>query len=91
MGMMPEGRWVPGTMIPEYPADDSNATRTPAIPAQRDGFDSVVLLDGETAREFVRYLNTYPLSSLRFAIDDGGIKVKVNGGSWSPPIGKVEL
>lgn len=28
--------------------------------------------------------------SLRIAIDDGGVKFKVNGGTWSPAFGKKE-
>jgi hypothetical protein len=28
--------------------------------------------------------------SLRFAIEEGAIKIKVNEGVWSPPLGKVE-
>jgi hypothetical protein len=27
---------------------------------------------------------------MRFAIDDGGIKVKINEGVWSPPLGEIE-
>lgn len=30
------------------------------------------------------------LHTLRVAIDDGGVKFKVNSGTWSPPLGKVE-
>lgn len=28
--------------------------------------------------------------SLRVAIDDGGVKFKLNGGTWSPAFGKLE-
>lgn len=31
-----------------------------------------------------------PIYRLRFAIDDGTIKVKANEGAWSPPYGHVE-
>ena len=27
---------------------------------------------------------------MRFTIDDGGVKVKINEGVWSPPLGEIE-
>lgn len=31
------------------------------------------------------------IHSIRFSDDGGGIKIKVNGGTWSPPMGTVEV
>lgn len=27
---------------------------------------------------------------MRFAIDDGGVKIKINEGVWSPPLGDIQ-
>lgn len=43
----------------------------------------------ETFHQIQRYMmkSTLPLR-LDIAVDEGGVKFKVNGGMWSPPIGK---
>ena len=42
----------------------------------------------EEIRQAISPLGTH---TLRFSISDGGIKLKVNAGVWSPPLGEVEV
>ena len=39
----------------------------------------------------VKAITRNGVHSLRFSVDGGGIKIKVNGGTWSPPMGTVEV
>lgn len=43
----------------------------------------------EIFHQMQRYMvkSTLPLR-LHIAVDEGGVKFKINGGLWSPPIGK---
>ncbi len=53
--------------------------------------DPIIKLDGVEVEHLIDALeSTQLIHTLRFAIDDGGVKVKINWGMWSPPLGKVE-
>lgn len=58
--------------------------------------EPIVILTGEDLQCFLNMMedaahlaDTQGVRSIRFAID-GGLKVKVNGGTWSPPIGRID-
>lgn len=50
--------------------------------------DSVIEVDAETAQQLAEYLASTTRGA-RFAIDDGGVKVSVDRGVWTPPLGSV--
>ena len=56
--------------------------------------DPVVLITDTELIEFLYLLrliiNRHHTGSLRFAIDEGGLKVKVNGGTWTYKYGVIE-
>lgn len=53
--------------------------------------DPIIKLEGSEMEQLIDELEaTQLVHTLRFAIDDGGVKVKINSGMWSPPLGKVE-
>jgi hypothetical protein len=47
--------------------------------------------DTETIQMIARALNTPSIHTLRVSVNDGGVKFKINGGVWTPPLGKVEV
>ena len=51
----------------------------------------VKIEDKETIASVQRALTAQPVHSLRVSVDDGGVKFKINGGVWSPPLGEVEV
>lgn len=51
----------------------------------------VKIEDASTIDEIRRAINSPRTHTLRFSVDDGGVKIKVNQGVWSPPLGKVEV
>jgi hypothetical protein len=64
------------------------------------GFDEIVLMEGDALAAFLvnmdmvcnayfRQGNTPGVYQLRFAIDEDGLKVKVNDYSWSPARGRM--
>lgn len=54
--------------------------------------EPIIKVDGEELRSLLDGLKWAEgtIHSLRFAIDGDCVKVKINGGTWSPPLGKVE-
>lgn len=58
--------------------------------------DPIIKVEGEELESLLRMLSVDPIArvfnirSLRFAIDGDCVKVKINHGVWSPPLGKVE-
>ena len=47
--------------------------------------------DTPTIEEIRRAINSPRTHTLRFSVSDGGVKIKVNQGVWSPPLGEVEV
>ena len=56
--------------------------------------DPIVKVTGEDLLYLIRRLmweqEQGSLHTLRVAIDDGGVKFKIGGGIWFPPLGEVE-
>jgi len=58
------------------------------------GFDEVIIFEGDTLTHFLMYMQACirdeKTHRLRFAIDEGGLKVKVNDYVWTSAFGKRE-
>jgi hypothetical protein len=56
--------------------------------------DPIIKVDGKELESLLDQLRDdgdgYRIWSLRFAIDGDCVKVKINSGTWSPPLGGVE-
>lgn len=59
----------------------------------KQGLGDIVVLRGQAMRDLIEHLQAAEgggAYELRFAIDDGGLKVKINNLTWSVPLGTVE-
>ena len=54
--------------------------------------DPIIKVEGKTLTRLLDALLIDPtdIRTLRFAIGGDCVKVKINGGTWSPPMGEVE-
>ena len=59
--------------------------------------DTIIILDAVQARSLLdalkqtdKSVNGGGIRSLRVSIDDGGAKFKINGMTWSPPLGRLD-
>ena len=53
--------------------------------------EPIIVLEGVQLRAFLETLRNENrcFHKVSFAIDEAGLKVKINEGVWSPPLGKV--
>jgi hypothetical protein len=52
--------------------------------------DPVILLDGHDLEWLSKTLTESHCDRMRMVIHDDGLKVKLDSGIWSPPLGRVE-
>jgi hypothetical protein len=56
--------------------------------------DEIVIFEGADLTHLQNFLGALggakDLRTLRFCVEDGHLKVKANGGAWSPPLGRLD-
>jgi len=51
----------------------------------------VKIEDASTIEEIRRAINSPRTHTLRFSVSENSLKIKVNSGVWSPPLGVIEV
>lgn len=54
--------------------------------------EPIIKVEGTELTMLLAQLSSHQkeIHTLRFVIQDGAVKLKINSGVWSPPMGKVE-